>query len=127
MVKLVVLLIFLIGVLFAVLFTWTNSVKILLFCMLADYLIGLSLSIIGKGKKGKLKSSIGREGIVKKTVMLFVTFLLGLLEPFLQINFLQDLVVFAFIFNELVSINEHAEAVGLPLTKIFKAILRKEK
>lgn len=100
-------------------------VKILLVCMLADYLIGIGMAVSGNSKHGKLTSHIGYTGLVKKSVMIFIVVIMGLLEQLLNINFLQKVITIAFIFNELISILENAELLGIPINSISKVLKRK--
>lgn len=93
--------------------------------MLADYLIGISMALIGKSKKGGLKSNVGYTGIVKKSVTLFIVTITGVLEVLLQVTYLQEVVTIAFICNELISINEHAQTLGLPTVNIIDLLKNK--
>lgn len=98
-------------------------IRILLVSMLADYLIGIAMALSGNSKHGRLKSSVGYTGIVKKSTMIFIVIIMGLLEQLLMIDFLQKTISIAFIINEILSILENAERLGLPvklITKILK-------
>lgn len=94
-------------------------IKILLICMLSDYLIGVSMAVSGNSKHGKISSQVGYTGIVKKSIMLFIVVIMGLLEQILKIDFLQKTITIAFIFNELLSIFESAEKMGIPINTII--------
>ena len=100
--------------------------KILLVCMLADYLIGIAMAISGNSKHGSLKSHVGYTGLVKKSVMIFIVVIMGLLEQLLNINFLQKTITIAFIFNELVSIVENASLLGLPVANILPMLKNRQ-
>lgn len=128
--KLIILIIILgIGLITAIVYGYNNTFKVLLICMLADYLIGFSISLVGKGKHGSIQSMIGYLGIVKKSTMIFIVVVLHSLEPLLKIYNLQEIVTFAFIFNECVSIYEHAKALGLNnefISSFLKKFLKKK-
>lgn len=122
----VILLIILIVALGLSLFYGLNiPIKILLVCMLADYLIGIAMAVSGNSKHGKLTSHVGYTGLVKKSVMIFIVVIMGLLEQLLNINFLQKTITVAFIFNEVVSILENAEILGISINSISKVLKRK--
>lgn len=123
----ILLIILIISALAAFFASWNIAVKILMLCMLADYLIGISLAIIGKSKKGTLKSTINYTGIVKKTVMLFIVAITGLLQKLLQVDNFQQVVTVAFIGNELLSIAEHAQVLGIPVVNIMTTLKKYKK
>lgn len=102
-------------------------IRILLVSMLADYLIGIAMALSGNSKHGRLKSSVGYTGIVKKSTMIFIVIIMGLLEQLLMIDFLQKTISIAFIINEILSILENAEILGLPVKPITKILkIKKE-
>lgn len=128
--KLIILLtILFIGLILAIIYGYNNTLQVLLICMVADYLIGLGISFTGKGKHGSIQSMIGYLGIVKKSTMIFIVVVLHSLEPLLKIYNLQEIVTTAFIFNECVSIYEHAKALGLNnefISSFLKKFLKKK-
>lgn len=124
-ISIILLIILAIALGLSILFGLNISIKVLLICMLADYLIGIAMAISGNSKHGGLKSYVGYTGIVKKAIMIFIVVIMGLLEQLLNINFLQKTITVAFIFNEVVSILENADRVGVPINKMLKIFDRK--
>lgn len=124
---LILIIILMIGVGLSLFYGINLFIKILLISMLADYLIGISMALSGNSKHGGLKSSVGYTGIVKKSIMIFIVIIMGLLEQLLMIDFLQKTISIAFIINEILSILENAERLGLPVKPITKILkLKKE-
>lgn len=124
-ISLILIIILIVAVGLSLFYGLNIPVRVLLVCMLADYLIGIAMAISGNSKHGGLKSHVGYTGLVKKSVMIFIVVIMGLLEKLLNINFLQKTITIAFIFNEVISILENAEILGIPITNITKFIKRK--
>ena len=125
-IALILIIILIVAVGLSLFYGLTIPIKILLVCMLADYLIGIAMAISGNSKHGSLKSHVGYTGLAKKSVMIFIVIIMGLLERLLNINFLQKTITIAFIFNELVSIIENASLLGLPVANILPILKNRQ-
>lgn len=125
-ISLILIIILIVAVGLSLFYGLTIPIKILLVCMLADYLIGIAMAISGDSKHGSLKSHVGYTGLVKKSVMIFIVVIMGLLEQLLNINFLQKTITIAFVFNELVSIVENASLLGLPVANILPMLKNRQ-
>lgn len=100
--------------------------KTLLLTMIIDYILGISLAIIGKSKHGdgKLSSKIGYKGLLKKINMILLVGLAVIIENYLvaigiQVKYIKDITIIAFIVNEGISIIENSKLVGLDVPNIF--------
>ncbi|MCI9434927.1 MAG: phage holin family protein [Bacilli bacterium] len=86
--------------------------KALLALMLIDYITGVSRAFITK----KVNSSIGGKGIIKKAIYLCVIAVAVLLDNLLEVNGgLRALIIYSFIFNEMLSILENSSALGIKI------------
>lgn len=88
--------------------------------------MGLSLALQGNSKHGQgvMSSTVGFIGITKKITILVLVALAALLDAFLinygiSLRYLKDIAIMAFVINEMISIIENANAMGLQLPKIF--------
>ena len=80
--------------------------------MLIDYITGVSRAFITK----KVNSSIGGKGIIKKAIYLCVIAVAVLLDNLLEVNGgLRALIIYSFIFNEMLSILENSSALGIKI------------
>lgn len=125
-ISLILIIILIVAVGLSLFYGLNIQVRVLLVCMLADYLIGIAMAISGNSKHGALKSHVGYTGLVKKSVMIFIVVIMGLLEKLLNIDFLQKTITIAFIFNELVSIVENASLLGLPVANILPMLKNRQ-
>ncbi len=86
--------------------------KALLSLMLIDYITGVGRAFITK----KVNSSIGGKGIIKKAIYLCVIAVAVLLDNILEVNGgLRTLIIYSFIFNEMLSILENSSAMGIKI------------
>lgn len=86
--------------------------KALLALMLVDYITGVSRAFVTK----KVNSSIGGKGIIKKAIYLCVIAVAVLLDNLLEVNGgLRALIIYSFIFNEMLSILENSSAMGIKI------------
>lgn len=96
--------------------------KVLLSLMFLDYVTGVSRAFITK----KINSSIGGKGIIKKVVYLCVISVAVILDNLLEMNgSLRALIIYSFIFNEMLSILENSSAVGIKVPNILYKSLEK--
>ncbi|MDR2943625.1 MAG: phage holin family protein [Methanosarcinales archaeon] len=89
----------------------------LILFMILDFLAGLIIALFGKSDKsvsGKISSQAMLEGFGKKILIIFVVVVAEGVDTILSINYLRNLLIYAFIAYESTSIIEHAVAMGLP-------------
>lgn len=103
---------------------WTIMMQVLLYMAIADYLTGL----IAGYKEKKLASKVGFKGIAKKLII-FVLIGVGyqLDRLFGHGSTIQDMIMFFYIGNELLSLVENAGRIGVPVPTALKdavAVLR---
>ena len=114
------------------------SFKTLLLVIVIDYIVGISLAIIGKSKHGdgNLSSKVGYKGLIKKINMILLVGLAVIIENYLtsigiQSKYIKDITIIAFIVNESISIIENSKLVGLDfkcmLDKVFELLKLKNK
>lgn len=106
---------------------WDSALATLVIFMAVDFISGLVVAGVFhkslKTKNGSLESYTGWKGLCKKVMTLFFVMVAYRLDIVLNINYIRDLVIIAFITNELISITENAGLMGIPLpTVINKAI-----
>lgn len=117
-----------IGAIFTSLFgEWNEALTTLCVFMLADYILGVTLSFVfkksPKTKSGGLNSTVGFKGIIKKITMLLIVLIGSRADILLNVNFIQQGIVYTFIANELISIVENIGLMGIPLPNVVtKAI-----
>ena len=106
------------------------SIKTLLLVMTIDYVIGISLAIIGSSKHGdgKLSSKIGYKGLIKKITILLLVGLGSIIDDYLvasgiSFEYIKDISIVAFIVNEIVSIIENSRLAGLEIPDIFTKLI----
>lgn len=73
---------------------------------------------------GKLSSKIGYKGLLKKINMILLVGLAVIIENYLvaigiQVKYIKDITIIAFIVNEGISIIENSKLVGLDVPNIF--------
>lgn len=96
--------------------------KTLLSLMFIDYITGVSRAFVTK----KVNSSIGGKGIIKKAVYLCVIAVAVMLDNLLEVNGgLRSLIIYSFIFNEMLSILENSSAMGIKIPSILYKSLEK--
>ena len=95
---------------------WDYALSTLLICMAVDYITGMACAGVfhnsPKTKTGGLNSSVGWQGLVKKGVTLLIVLVAYHLDLMLNISYIRDTVVFAFVANELLSIIENYGLMG---------------
>lgn len=92
---------------------WTQSLNVLLLLVIADYLTVIAAS----ATEGKLSSKVGYLGCIKKIGIFLVIMLAHQLDTviFQGTNQLRDIAIFFYMANELVSLTENADRLGVPL------------
>ena len=103
-------------------------IKAILVLMCLDYITGICKAFILK----KTSSSIGAKGIIKKVVYLCIITVSVLLDHLLNADGgLRTLIIISFIFNEILSILENSNEIGIKVPKILykpeKNIIKKIK
>jgi len=97
---------------------WHTLLSILLAFVILDYVSGFFAS----GIEGKLNSSIGMRGIVKKVAVFFVVAVAHMMDVALGYDghILRDATIFFFLANEALSILENAGRIGVPVPGALK-------
>ena len=106
---------------------WDASLSTLLIFMAIDYVTGFIVAAVfnrsPKTENGKLESKAGFKGLSKKLMVLFFVLIGYRLDIAMGASYIRDGVCIAFMLNELISITENAELMGVPLPKVItKAI-----
>ena len=103
---------------------WDTCLVALLLFMAIDYLSGLVVAgVFHTSKKtdtGALESRAGWKGICRKCMTLMYVLIAHYLDLVIGTGYIRDMVVIAFICNELISITENAGLMGLPLPNAVK-------
>ncbi|EGX27815.1 toxin secretion/phage lysis holin [Candidatus Arthromitus sp. SFB-mouse-NYU] len=107
------------------------AIRTLILVMCVDYVLGLSLAISDKSKHGDggLSSHIGYKGLVKKINMLLLVGVAVIVENFLigmglRVKYIKDIIVIAFVLNEIISILENSKLMGLDITHMVSQALK---
>ena len=94
--------------------------------MAIDYLIGMALAMMGSSKHGHggLSSKVGYEGLIKKMIVLLLIGLVVIVENYLislgvQIEYIKNMAVVAFVINEVISIVENVKFAGIEVPIVF--------
>lgn len=106
---------------------WDAAIVTLITFMAIDYITGLVVAGVfhksGKSKNGALESHAGFKGLCKKGVTLLIIWVAVRLDITIGTTYIRDLVCFAFIANETISIIENAGLMGVPVPDVvIKAI-----
>lgn len=107
---------------------WDMALKVLVICMIVDYLSGWVVAILGhsvKTESGHLDSRISYKGILKKCLIIFMVLMATLLDQALgtQGSVFRSMVTWFYIANEGLSILENMTLAGVPFPKAMKDIL----
>jgi toxin secretion/phage lysis holin len=101
-----------------------KGLEVLIIMTIIDYLTGLMKAVCNKC----LSSYIGWRGLVKKTSVFICIMVAVQIEKLIdKPNSLHDLVAFAFVVNEGISITENLVAIGVPVPKVLVKFLNKMK
>jgi toxin secretion/phage lysis holin len=106
---------------------WSSGMTTLILCMAVDYISGMLVAgVFHRSKKtdtGALKSSAGFKGLCRKGMTLLIVLIAYRLDLILGTNYIRNVVIIAFITNEMLSIVENAGLMGIPMpTVITRAI-----
>lgn len=96
---------------------WDSALVTLLIFMGVDFVTGLVTAAMGKSKKsktGKLSSSAGWIGLMKKFCVLMLIVVAVRIDILLGTTYIRDAVCIAFCVNELLSILENTSLMGIP-------------
>lgn len=103
---------------------WDTSLEFLFVFIILDILTGtLSSIVFGKSKhsrSGHFSSRVFTKGVVSKIGILCLVVVAVGLDRLLGILYIRDTVVLFFVFNEMMSILENAECMGLPIPNILR-------
>ncbi len=91
----------------------------LLICIVIDYITGICAAIY----QGRLNSTTGFRGILKKVVILLVVALAYTVGHIVGVDSVRDLVIGFYIANEGISILENAGRMNVPVCKQLAVIL----
>lgn len=102
---------------------WSTALTTLLIFMLADYITGVLVAGVfkksEKSENGGLESRAGWKGLVRKGMILLVVMISYRLDLLLGSNYIKNIVIIAFMANELISITENAGLMGVPMPKVI--------
>lgn len=103
---------------------WDTAIVTLVSFMAIDYITGLIVAAVfkksPKTETGALQSKVGYQGLSRKAMTLFFVFIAVRLDLTIGTSYIRDGVCIAFITNELISIVENADLMGLPIPKPIK-------
>lgn len=103
---------------------WSEDIATLITVMAVDFVLGLLIAAVfnksPKSESGKLSSKSCFAGLLKKCTMLLFVTVAHRLDVSLGTDYIKTAAVIGFIANELISIIENADIIGVPLPKIIK-------
>lgn len=92
-----------------------------------DYLTGCIVAVLKKSPKSKnggLSSKVGFVGICKKVTMLCAVIIGSIVDHYANLNIFRNAIIGFYCANELLSITENFQLLGVKTPKIFKKILK---
>lgn len=106
---------------------WDSGLTTLLIFMVLDYISGLVVAGVfhksNKTSTGALESKAGWRGLCKKCATLAFVLVAYRLDLMIGTSYIRDMVIIAFIANELISLVENAGLMGVPMPAVItKAI-----
>lgn len=106
---------------------WDMSLTTLCICMGVDYLMGLLIAGLfkksKKSKSGALSSDVCWKGLCKKGITLLIVLIAHRIDLMFDTTYIRDATCIAYIVNELISICENCQVMGIPMPKVItKAI-----
>lgn len=102
---------------------WDSALVTLIVFMGVDFFTGVVTAAMGKSKKsasGKLSSSAGWIGLLKKFCVLLLIVVAVRIDILLGTTYVRDAVCIAFCVNELLSILENTSLMGIPYPPALK-------
>lgn len=102
---------------------WDAGLQTLVVFMVIDFVSGMVVAGVfkksPKTKTGALESNTGFKGVCKKCMILVFVLIGYCLDMSLGVDYIRNLVIIAFIANELISITENAGLMGLPIPPVI--------
>ncbi len=106
---------------------WSADLKLLVGCMVVDYMTGLIVAGIfkksNKSESGALDSKAGFKGLAKKIAILMFVYLAVLLDGYTGTAYIRTAVCLFFAANEGLSILENFGLMGVPYPAFMKKAL----
>lgn len=99
---------------------WDMALKVLVFVVITDFVTG----VLAGAYEGKLSSSIGHKGIIKKVTIFIIVALAYQLDCALGMTYIRTTVTYFYIVMEAISILENAERTGLTVPEFLRKILK---
>lgn len=103
---------------------WTEDMVTLIIVMAVDFILGLVIAAVlnksPKSESGKVSSKSCFLGLCKKCIMLLFVLIAYRLDVSLGTEYIKPATVIAFIVNELISIIENADIIGIPMPGVLK-------
>lgn len=110
---------------------YDKMLMVLCIFMVADYVTGWIVAILGhslKTESGHLNSQVGAKGIAKKCFILLMVLLANSLDMVLETNAVfRSMVIWFYVANEGLSIIENAALAGFPFPQGLKNVLEQIK
>jgi len=111
------------GVVTTILGTWTLAITIMLICMAADIITGITVAIAfgasPKTESGGYNSREVRKGLMRKGGMCLVVLIAHFVDLLIGTQYIRDAVVVFTVFNEIMSILENVALMGVPIPRIL--------
>lgn len=102
---------------------WSAGLATLMIFMLIDFVSGLIVAGVfhnsPKTENGTLESNRCWKGLFRKVMTLIFVIIGYRIDLTLEIDYVKNAVIFAFMANELISITENASLMGLPVPKVI--------
>lgn len=103
---------------------WTKDLHLLIMLMLTDMVMGVLIAIFwkrsNKSVSGTITSNAMWQGLSKKGITLFFVALGTQIDIMSGTGFIRETIIYAYCFNELISITEHAGVMGVPFPEQIK-------
>lgn len=107
---------------------WPISLKVLIICMLIDYITGIVVAgVFKKSKKsqgGAIESRVGFKGLCRKGSILLVILVGAQLDNLIGSEFIKNVVTVCYLSNEIISINENISLMGLDTVPIIELVAK---
>ena len=111
------------GIVTTILGTWTLAITIMVICMGADIITGITVAKFfvnsPKTESGGYSSREVRKGLMRKGGMCLVVLVAHYVDLLIGTQYVRDAVVVFTVFNEIMSILENVALMGVPIPKIL--------
>ena len=111
------------GIVTTILGTWTLAITIMVICMGADIITGITVAKFfvnsPKTESGGYSSREVRKGLMRKGGMCLVVLIAHYVDLLIGTQYVRDAVVVFTVFNEIMSILENVALMGVPIPKIL--------